>query len=251
MTTTVEAPQTTATAATPEENTLFTLPAADVHNALANVIHFASKDDTLPILSAVNFVFDPATRTLNIRATDRYQIIYVKLAENIEEKYPEFDATISHADAKKLITVLRGHKKFSDSLMQIDFQDDRAEFIYYADGLEKIETVRLVEGQYPQVGGIFSGIYEGRAQNTRTAPARTTFDSMQMYNVDFLANVAKLKDYRETPRNREKGLTLGVASKGGQLSFWFSDWAHGFVMPLMASEQRPRPAETVPTWITK
>lgn len=230
---------------------LFTLPAADVYNALANVIHFASKDDTLPTLSAVNFAYDPATRTLVARATDRYQIIYVKVAEDVEDDFPEFDATISLADVKTLISTLKGYKKFYDPEIQIDFQDDRAEFIYYADGLEKVETVRLVDAQYPQVGGIFSGIYEGREQHNDFAPDHKTFDAMQMYDVAFLANVAKLKDYRETPRNREKGLTLGVASKGGQLAFWYCDWAHGFVMPMNVTEQRPRPAETVPTWITK
>ena len=248
MTATVEAPQ---TATTLGDTILFTLPAADVYNALANVVHFASKDDTLPILAAVNFAYDPATRTLVARATDRYQIIYVKVTENVEDDLPEFDATISLADVKTLISKLKGYKKFFDSEMQIDFQDDRAEFIYYADGLEKIETVRLVEGQYPQVGKIIPGIYEGREQHNSIAPDHKTFDSMQMYNVDFLANVAKLKDYRETPRKREKGVTIGTASKGGQLAFWYCDWAHGFVMPMNLNGDRPRPAETVPAWITK
>lgn len=248
MTTTIEAPQ---AIETPEASTLFTLPAADVHNALANVIHFASKDDSLPILSAVNFAYDPATRTLIARATDRYQIIYVKVAEDVEDDFPEFDATISLADVKALISKLKGYKKFYDQDMQIDFQDDRADFIYFADGLEKVETVRLVDGQYPQVGGIFSSIYKGREQHNDFAPDHKTFDAMQMYNVDFLANVARLKDYRETPSKREKGVTIGTASKGGQLAFWYCDWAHGFVMPMNIGEQRPRPAETVPTWITK
>lgn len=247
MTATTETPQATA----PEGSTLFTLPAADVYNALANAIHFASKDDTLPAINAVNIAYDPATRTLIARATDRYQIIYVKIAEDIDDGYPEFDATISVNDVKTIISKLKGYKKFYDPMMQIDFHDDRAEFIYYADGLEKTEAVRLVDAHYPAVGSLYDGIYEGKDQHRDFAPEHTTFDAMQMYNTDLLTNIAKLRDYRETPRYREKGLTIGVTSKGGKLAFWFNDWAHGFIMPITYSDQRPRPADTKPAWITK
>ena len=249
MTTITETPETTTTT---KDVILLTLPAADLHNGLANAIHFASKDTSLPALNAVNLAYDPATRVLVARATDRYKMVYVKVAEELDGDYPKFEFTVRMDDVKNLIAILRGHKKFYDPLMQIEVQDDRAEFIYFADGLEKTEIVRIHDQSYPALGGIFTGVYEGRDHDLRFAPKNTVFDSQRMFNPEFIADIAKLKDHRLTPTQRRgDGLTLGTASKGGQLTFWLGEWAHGLVMPMNNRGEIAMPSsDQLPSWIS-
>ena len=245
MTTITPDTETTETTERPlEEVVLFTLSAGDFFNALSNAALFASKDDTLPTLSAVNFAYNSDTKALVAQATDRYRLIFVRVADELEVDYESFNFLVSLSDVKELIKKFRGFKKFSDPEIQLDIQDDHMEIIYYEQGFEKTEFVRFIDGDYPKIASLLD------TKEDTIEEKVSAFQSHEGFNQKYMEDVTKAADYRLTPSQRDPITWFAIKQKSGMLMFWKHDFAVGLLMPIKRrnnAEIEPAPT-TVPSW---
>lgn len=225
---------------------LITLPAADLHNALANSILFASTDDSIPVLNAVYFQYKSAQKTLVAWATDRYQLVTIKVADNIESDLDDFEFLISVDDIKAMTTTLRGYKKFSDPDIQLEITDEKIELIYFQD-IERTQVVPHTPGQYPKIGSLLTNALDGEV---KTPGFNNALLSLDAFNQKFIENTAKLKDRRT--RSRQDSMLYGIVGtthdKNTQkLIFWKGDWAVGLLMPIRIDRTEHTP--TLPSWV--
>lgn len=234
-----------------QTTTLLTVPAADLYNALGNAIHFASNDKDLPILRSVNLQYSAKTKSLVARATDRYKMVYIKIADGLDSDAESFNVTISRDRVKDLVARLRDWKKFYDPDLQLEFFDNRLEMIYYASGAELIESAPLVEGEYPNISNLVRGAFKHDAVG---AEPGGQFMLTTRWQNEHIEAVTKLKDLRLTPskrRHNQDALEFGFKSGPKPLTFTYSGWAIGLVMPIRVGDKGGQLANLTeaPAWI--
>ncbi|ASR80778.1 DNA polymerase III sliding clamp beta subunit [Arthrobacter phage Shade] len=179
----------------------------------------ASKDDTLPILTAINFYADKAAGKLRMTSTDRYRLSFVnedanimhdaqflincellmKLAPKIKQKEP-VSVVVRHADPLTEEQSRRAHTYYSDSTrVKMIFED----FTLHTNG---------VNGDYPKVRELLSPAYDkqftvSKAQLIRSAVVAERLSARHTpCTFELLGNKMRLKPNRDHLDEISRGL---------------------------------------------
>lgn len=217
----------------------FSIPVADFHNAIKNVVHFASTDKSLEILNTGFFFI--RNGNLIVEATDRYKLVQI-LIGNVrtegDDGYEHQDLGVLHIkDLKRLEQQLRADAERKDKPeIALGFFPESALLEVYDLETDSIQRIPMVDDMdtYPPIDSLFPDVLP---QDT------DTFKSLDTRHVQ---SVTKLVDTRH-PRNSQS-VNMHY-TKGGNtpvIVHWLSGrdqtvWAQGLVMPLqrIANETDP------------
>jgi hypothetical protein len=138
-----------------------TLTNAQLHALIKPILPFASKDTTLPILTAIHFA--PLGDKLTAYATDRYRVGRMRLPQVDAEG---FQATIPVATVKWLLTVFKVKDK--ENRVTLAMKDDETVSVTGSTqwGPAISAEISLALGEYPKIYGLFPediGKYEHAA----------------------------------------------------------------------------------------
>ncbi len=121
---------------------------AEWKQAVSQVVTAASRDDTLPLL--VSVCMEIEGEHISLMATDRYRLAVVDLTWKPEQ--PDFKARVL-VHAGRLADISKGLGSVGDVRMTIDSGGRTGLIGFEAAG--RTSVARLIDGDYPQVRGLF------------------------------------------------------------------------------------------------
>lgn len=189
---------------------------------IAGAVTFASKDSMLPVLNAVRFETGE-DGTQYLYATDRYRLARYRFTDT---DTPGVTATMSVADAKILVAVLKG--RHAREVVSLTTDEDGSRLTLTDMTGAVIWQAGTVVGDYPAVTRIMD-TWEPRGKDE---------DHRYGYNPDYLGSFSgkairgtmTLTEYRGTALIVEPG----AGRKGTRITF--GDRFEGLLMPVRVPE---------------
>lgn len=181
--------------------TIGTVEAGAFSDAVRKVVAAAGRDDTLPVLTAVQVAFDPEAGVITLAATDRFRLAVVKVP---------FTAT-ADTEATKVLVPSRTLDMWAKSLGSKDGQEfalgtgggEQEAFAITAGN--RSATVRLLDGQFPAWQGLIPPDFA--AENT--VNSADLLEAVKRVTIVAQANRAPIKiDFTKD------GLTISASSDG-------------------------------------
>lgn len=225
--------------------TTITLTATQLRDLLTPVLPHASKDDTLPVLTAVHI--RTAGRYVTAIATDRYRIGFQRVALDPE---PEagFDAVVSVVALKRLLAMFRPTRSHNPAVRltvddgrltataasTLDDGGEQPNMWFPGDSLAGATlTFQLVDATHPPIDRLVRDALNGKPEDGATAPS---------FNPEFLA------DFRiGQPRH----LPMRISATGAVSKPWLiriGDDFIGLIVPLRYADPDSAPGDAA-TWL--
>ncbi len=160
----------------------FTCKAADLSEAIGQVLFAVSHSETRPEISGVFMKFENGS--LIMAATDSYRLAEKSIKCNGVESRTVIVPSRALGELQRMLGALGGAEQNDDQMVTIAFQDNQVSFTY-----NDVELVsRLIEGNYPAYQQIIPNSYEtqviiDRAELLKAVKTASLFSRLGVFDV--------------------------------------------------------------------
>lgn len=169
----------------------FTLGAEDMLNGLANMVLFASKDVTFPVLSAVHVVVKDGVVTFE--STDRYRIGRFEIEARDGFDVANGDVVLPLSHVKTFITTLKAWAKAvarGAADVPVSFEALDGHMVKFSTPSGEVSAMPTIEQNFPGVARLF--------------PDAMPVDDVtptRGFNPAYLADFTKVKNFRKSMKD--------------------------------------------------